>query len=78
MKVTKVRTNTRATKAELTIQGAAFYEDRYEKSDDGAWRIAHTGYQRTYEEIYPRGSIEGLKLTASRWQGDGRSELDVD
>ena len=28
--------------------GAAFYRDRYRKTEDG-WRISATGYQRTYE-----------------------------
>jgi hypothetical protein len=58
----------------VTIQGAAFYEDTYVVAD-GAWRIAHTGYRRTYEEIYPRASIQGLRLTASWWGTGGRSEL---
>jgi bile-acid 7alpha-dehydratase len=62
------------TRFDITVNGAAFYEDRYRKVD-GAWRIAHTGYKRTYEEIMPRGSIEGLRLTASWWATDGKSEL---
>ncbi len=62
------------TRFDITIQGAAFYEDRYRKVD-GAWRISHTGYKRSYEEIMPRGSIEGLRLTASWWATDGKSEL---
>ncbi|CAN5512980.1 nuclear transport factor 2 family protein [soil metagenome] len=62
------------TRFDLTISGAAFYEDRYVKQD-GRWRIAHTGYKRSYEEIFPRGSVEGLRLTASWWLTDGRSEL---
>lgn len=61
----------------ITIQGAAFYEDTYVKEADGAWRIRHTGYKRTYEEIFPRASIQGLKLTASWWATGGRSELDA-
>jgi SnoaL-like domain len=58
----------------LTIQGAAFYTDDYVFIDDG-WRIARTGYKRTYEEIFPRASIQGLRLTASWWATGGRSEL---
>lgn len=58
----------------LTIQGAAFYQDRYTKLD-GRWAIAHTGYRRTYEEIFPRASVEGLRLTADWWATGGRSEL---
>ena len=39
--------------ANLTLRGAAFYEDRMRKVD-GQWRIAHTGYRRLYEETSPR------------------------
>jgi hypothetical protein len=58
----------------VTIQGAAFYTDEYLKVD-GEWRIRHTGYKRTFEEIFPRKSIEGLTLTAEWWGTDGRSSL---
>ncbi|MBW2314648.1 MAG: nuclear transport factor 2 family protein [Deltaproteobacteria bacterium] len=60
----------------ITIRGAAFYEDRYVKTDDG-WKIQHTGYLRTYEEIQPRANVEGLKLTAHWWKTGGQSELDA-
>ena len=58
----------------VTIHGASFYDDRYVKVD-GAWRIRATGYKRTYEEIWPRASIEGLKISADFWATDGRSKL---
>ncbi len=58
----------------LSIQGAAFYTDRYVKID-GEWKIAYTGYKRTFEEIFPRASVEGLTLTASWWGTDGQSSL---
>jgi hypothetical protein len=61
----------------VTIQGAAFYEDEFEKCGDGQWRLRHTGYLRTYEEIFSRASIAGLKLTASYWDTGGRSQLDA-
>lgn len=61
---------------DLTVRGAAFYSDEYVKTDDG-WKIARTGYKRTYEEIQPRGNVEGLRLTASWWTTGGQSELDV-
>jgi hypothetical protein len=56
-------------KWEITIRGAAFYEDEYVKQDS-VWKIQHTGYQRTYEEIQSRKDVAGLKLTASRWNPD--------
>jgi hypothetical protein len=37
----------------ITLRGAAFYTDRYVKVG-GAWKIAHTGYERTFEEVEPR------------------------
>ena len=62
------------TRWEITIRGAAFYSDEYVK-EDGVWRILHTGYKRTYEEIQPRKQVPGLKLTASWWSTGGRSDL---
>ena len=59
---------------DITIRGAAFYTDEYVKLD-GRWLIAHTGYKRTFEEIEPRASIAGLKLTADWFATEGRSEL---
>lgn len=58
----------------ITIHGAAFYGDRYRRVGD-AWLIEHTGYDRTYEEVWPRTSIEGLRITADRWATGGRSSL---
>lgn len=58
----------------VTIAGGAFYTDRYVKLD-GRWLIAHTGYRRTYEEIFPRGSVQGLTVTADWWATGGRSKL---
>ena len=56
------------TNFDMMVHGAAFYEDEYRKGDDGVWRIAKTGYERTYEQMMPRKSIEGLTLTESRWK----------
>jgi hypothetical protein len=58
----------------VTIHGASFYEDTYRKVD-GEWQVASTGYKRTYEEIWPRSSIEGLKVSADYWATGGRSNL---
>jgi hypothetical protein len=61
---------------QITIRGAAFYEDEYEKVD-GRWRIKRTGYRRSYEEIQPRADVPGLRLTASWWATGGQSELEA-
>jgi hypothetical protein len=42
---------------------------------DGTWLILHTGYKRSYEELMPRASIAGIRLTADWWATDGRSTL---
>jgi hypothetical protein len=66
---------------DLTLRGAAFYTDEYRKvgggGGGGEWRIARTGYKRTYEEIQPRGDTPGLKLTASWWTTGGVSAIDA-
>lgn len=46
----------------FVLEGAAFYEDRYARTDDG-WRIAHTGYRRTYEATYSLDDLPGYRLT---------------
>ena len=48
----------------VNLRGAAFYHDRYVKTDDG-WKLCHTGYTRTFEEMHPRTGIEGLDLTST-------------
>lgn len=58
----------------VTIHGASFYEDRYVRRN-GRWYIAETGYTRTYEELWPRASLEGLRITADYWATGGRSSL---
>jgi hypothetical protein len=44
------------------LEGAAFYSDRYVRTPDG-WRVAHTGYRRTFEATYNLGDLPGFKLT---------------
>jgi len=56
-----------ATKYQMVIQGAAFYRDRYLRCPDGAWRIAHTGYQRTYEATLSLADLPSFRLTSNRW-----------
>jgi bile-acid 7alpha-dehydratase len=59
---------------DITIRGASFYEDDYVKRD-GRWMMQRTSYKRVFEELQPRGNVEGLKLTASWWSTGGRSSL---
>jgi hypothetical protein len=61
---------------DITIRGAAYYEDRYVKQD-GTWRIAHTAYKRVYEELEPRRKPDdgGPTMTAHWWDTDGRSSI---
>lgn len=56
-----------ATEYRVVIKGAAFYEDRYARGQDGRWRISHTGYVRTYEMMLSLDDLPSLKLTANRW-----------
>jgi len=62
--------------AGLTIRGAAFYRDEYVKVD-GDWKIAHTGYDRIFEEMGMRSDTPSLKLTASFWATGGQSEIEI-
>lgn len=43
------------------LEGAAFYEDRYQRTPDG-WRVAHTGYRRTYEATYNLADLPGFAI----------------
>jgi hypothetical protein len=53
-----------ATEHRVVITGAAFYRDRYERGEDGRWRIAHTGYVRTYEAMMSLDDLPSFKLIA--------------
>lgn len=56
-----------ATGHRVVITGAAFYEDRYTRGADGRWRIAHTGYERTYEAMLSLDDLPTFRLTSNRW-----------
>jgi hypothetical protein len=43
-------------KDKTRLEGNGFYEDRYRKVN-GEWKIAHTGYERTFEIIQPLGEV---------------------
>ena len=49
--------------ADLEIAGTAFYSDRYTKTG-GSWRIAHTGYQRVFEEHRVHSTFAVLSFTS--------------
>ena len=46
---------------QFMLEGAAFYEDRYARTPDG-WRVAHTGYRRTFEITYNLADLPGTKI----------------
>jgi hypothetical protein len=52
-----------ATEHRIVVKGAAFYQDRYERGGDGRWRIAHTGYVRTYEAMMSLDDLPSWRLT---------------
>jgi hypothetical protein len=54
-----------ALKHRVVIKGAAFYQDRYERGGDGRWRIAHTGYARTYEAMLSLDDLPSFRFTAT-------------
>ncbi len=47
---------------DFVLEGAAFYNDRYVRTPDG-WRIAHTGYRRTYEMTMSTADLASYKVT---------------
>jgi hypothetical protein len=53
-----------ATEHRVVIVGAAFYQDRYQRGADGAWRIAHTGYVRVYEVMVSLDDLPSFQFLA--------------
>ena len=53
-----------ATEFKVVITGAAFYRDRYQRGEDGRWRITHTGYTRTYEAMMSLDDLPSLRFIA--------------
>jgi hypothetical protein len=56
-----------ATQFKVLIKGAAFYEDTYERGEDGKWRISHIGYTRIYETMNSLDDMPSLRFTANKW-----------
>lgn len=52
------------TEQRMLLRGAAFYADRYVRTDAG-WRIAETGYTRSYESVEQLDA--SWQLTANRY-----------
>lgn len=52
------------TALQFMLEGAAFYSDRYVRTPDG-WRVAHTGYRRTFEATYNLADLPGFRLKGS-------------
>src|SRR5579859_388374 len=52
------------TEYRVVITGAAFYEDKYARGADGRWRIAHTGYTRTYEAMMSLDDLPSFRIIA--------------
>jgi hypothetical protein len=46
---------------QFMLEGAAFYDDRYVRTPAG-WRVAHTGYRRTFEITYNLADLPGTKV----------------
>jgi SnoaL-like protein len=63
-----------ATEFKMVITGAAFYRDRYERGADGQWRIAHTGYTRTYEAMMSLDDLPSFRITAKLGQNPADGE----
>lgn len=55
------------TEANMMLTGAAFYNDVYRRGADGIWRIATTGYTRSYEAVQSLADTPSWKLTANRF-----------
>lgn len=47
---------------DFVLEGAAFYEDTYRRTPEG-WRIASTGYRRTYELSSKLSGLPDAKVT---------------
>jgi hypothetical protein len=59
------------TEHRTLLTGAAFYDDRYRRCEDGRWRISRTGYVRSYEAVQSLDDTPSWKLTANRWADGG-------
>ncbi len=51
----------------VLIKGAAFYEDTYQRGEDGKWRISHIGYKRIYETMSSLDDSPSLRFIDNMW-----------
>ena len=50
----------------ILMRGSAHYYDRYVLSDDGKWRICHTGYERNWESVSFLSDLPNFRLNTNR------------
>lgn len=55
-----------APEYKMMIKGSAYYNDTYRR-EDGVWRIASTGYVRTWEASVSLDDLPSFQLLANRW-----------
>lgn len=55
------------TEYRILLDGASTYRDRYERDDEGTWRISHTSYERIYEQMVSMDDVPSFNLTANRF-----------
>ena len=55
------------TEYRFLLDGASFYSDRYRRGEDGEWRIAHTSYERVYEQMISFDDVPSFNLTANKF-----------
>jgi hypothetical protein len=53
-----------ATKHRMVIASTGYCEERYERGADDRWRIARTGYVRTYEVMASLDDLPSFKIIA--------------
>jgi hypothetical protein len=54
-----------ATKHRMVIASTGFCEERYERGGDVRWRIAQTGYVRSYEVMMSLDDLPSFKIIAA-------------
>jgi hypothetical protein len=67
-----------ATERRVVIKGAAFYQDRYRRGEDGRWRIAHTEYVRTYEAMLSLDDLPSFRFTAKLGQDRAPEQVNTE